>query len=57
MRFVAADARGEAIVGVTLAAVNPECACANAQRRGLLTDADGIRIGSVRFDLGADERS
>lgn len=56
IRFVAADEHGEGVVAVTLATVDGERARANAERHGLPTDAGGIRIGGVLFDLAADER-
>ena len=53
MRFVAADERGEGVVGVALAAVDAARALAVAAARGLRTEAGAVWVGGVRFDVSA----
>lgn len=52
LRFVTAtDGRGEGLAGIDLAAVDAAAVLAAARQRGLATDANGVVVGGVRFQL------
>ena len=53
IRFTVADARGEGVAAVGVAAVDVQRAFAVARKRGLHVEGDGVTIGGVRFDLAS----
>jgi len=52
LRFVRAiDGRGEGLSGIDVRIVDPQAAIAIASARGCRTDATGVHVGGVRFQL------